>query len=95
MDIMEKPAKSPWGGDDVIGTVRIYKEVVNRNGTDETKDFYLIRLRDTAKHGPSNADFIEDNKITRESIVTTGSSANVSQGTASTPSRRPYLCYLT
>ena len=44
---------------------------------------------------PPNADFIEDNKITRESIVTTGSSANVSQGTASTPSRRPYLCYLT
>ena len=92
IDIMEQGGKSPWGKSDVVGTVRFYKKTVDKSGNKEVEWHYLIRLRDTAKHGTPGTNFIKDHNITRKSIVTSGSSATVSSGNGD--SSPPYLCYL-
>lgn len=93
-DLMESNNKSPWGKSDLVGTIRFYKEVVIKDDTTETRFHFLIRLKDKAGHGTPSTDFIDEKNLTRQSIVTSGSRAAISSGTASTPARQPYICKL-
>ena len=47
-----------------------------------------------SRHGTPGSSFVEDSKITRDKIVSSGSSANISTGTVAPGASRPYLCYL-
>ena len=94
IELIETGGKSPWGQLDILGTIRFYKKSIEVDGVKETRYYYLIRLRDTSWHGTPSTDFIEEEKITKEVIVTKGSRANISSGTGSTPNSRPYLCRL-
>lgn len=92
--IMETGGKSPWGNTDIVGTIRFYKKTVIINGKNEIQFKYLIRLRDMSRHGTPGSGFVEDGKITRAKIASSGSNANISTGSVAPGESRPYLCYL-